>query len=92
MDITDELIRDEMVADAKFSRKLEAFDPYMGNLLESICCPTGPSKQAAFLAFPMGDLNADLSGCPSFFSENTGLHVGFRRLPIYLQESKPLNL
>lgn len=63
MDITAELVRDQIVADAVISDKLAAFNPYMGNLLEPICCHAEPSKWVAFLAFPMGPLNSDLSEC-----------------------------
>ena len=84
VDITAELIRDEIVTDATISHKLEAFDPYMGNLLESICCRVGQSKQAAFLAFPMGDLNGDLSGCLSFSWPYTDIYVDPRPLAVCL--------
>lgn len=43
-------------------RQLEKYDPYAGNLLDVIICQDGPRHQTAFLSFPMGESNRDLSG------------------------------
>jgi hypothetical protein len=61
IEIPAELIRDEIDADARISRKLEKYDPYAGNLLEAVQCQVGPVSQATFLCFPMGESNQELS-------------------------------
>ncbi|KAF5380885.1 hypothetical protein D9615_004029 [Tricholomella constricta] len=66
VDIPAELIRDELSQDAKITQRLEVFDPYMGNLLEPVM-----TRDATFLAFPMGELNRDLNLSPFCQSENS---------------------
>jgi hypothetical protein len=61
IEIPAELIRDEVHADTRISRKLEKYDPYAGNLLEAVQCQVGLVSQATFLCFPMGESNQDLS-------------------------------
>lgn len=61
IEIPAELIRDEISADTHVSCQLEKYDPYAGNLLEAIQCPSGLVSQTAFLCFPMGESNQDLS-------------------------------
>ncbi|KAG6832341.1 hypothetical protein H0H87_001982 [Tephrocybe sp. NHM501043] len=67
VDIPAELIRDELAQDAKISEKLGLFDPYMGNLLQPVTV-----YDSAFLAFPMGELNRDLSNFEPFSSLKSG--------------------
>ncbi|KAF8643784.1 hypothetical protein AX16_008803 [Volvariella volvacea WC 439] len=59
VDVPSELIREELVEDAKLSKELDIFDPYAANLLELI-----RANDALFLTFPMGELNADLNVSP----------------------------
>lgn len=61
MDIPAELIRDEIAQDARTQRDLTHFDPYLGNLLEPVVTYDSPSETAVLLAFPMGELNRELS-------------------------------
>ncbi|KAG5647242.1 hypothetical protein DXG03_000777 [Asterophora parasitica] len=56
VDIPAELIRDELLNDAKIMERLDDFDPYLGNVLETVV-----TRDATFLAFPMGELNWELS-------------------------------
>ncbi|KAJ7122766.1 hypothetical protein C8R44DRAFT_704467 [Mycena epipterygia] len=72
VDIAAELIRDEITEDAKVSREFEEFDPYAGNLLETVIRSDSSSKQSAFLAFPMGELSRDLNISPFVFSKHEG--------------------
>lgn len=62
IEIPAELIRDEINAETRVMRQLEKYDPYAGNLLDIIICEDGPRHQKAFLCFPMGESNRDLSG------------------------------
>jgi len=61
VDIAENLIREQLTIDARITRKLEEFDPQVGNLLDVVCFPEVQSKQPACLVFPMGELNRDLS-------------------------------
>jgi hypothetical protein len=61
VDIPAELVREEIAQDAKVSRELIHFDPFLGNVLEPVVTYDSPSKTSAFLAFPMGELNRELS-------------------------------
>ncbi|KAJ7688411.1 hypothetical protein B0H17DRAFT_657363 [Mycena rosella] len=72
VDIAAELIRDEITEDAKILREFDDFDPYVGNQLESIIRYDSLSKQSAFLAFPMGELNRDLNITPLVYSKDGG--------------------
>lgn len=61
VEVAAELIRAEIAEDAEIMGEFVDFDPYAGNLLEPIVRYDGPSEKSAFLAFPMGELNRDLS-------------------------------
>lgn len=56
VDIPAELIRDQLTQDAKITESMKKFDPYTRNLLQPVV-----TRELAFLAFPMGELNCDLS-------------------------------
>ena len=56
VDVPAKLIREELFRDAQIKEDFEKFDPYTGNLLQSIV-----AHEQAFLAFPMGELNCELS-------------------------------
>lgn len=60
IEIPAELVRDEIESDTHAARKLEKFDPYAGNLLEAVYCPSTRS-QINLLCFPMGESNLELS-------------------------------
>lgn len=60
VDLASELLRDEITTDARITHKLKEFDPYVGNLLGTVWCSYASAK-TAFLVFPMGELNRDLS-------------------------------
>ncbi|KAJ6627504.1 hypothetical protein B0H10DRAFT_1994910 [Mycena sp. CBHHK59/15] len=72
VDVTAELIRDEIIEDANIMHQFEAFDPYVGNQLETIIHYDTPSKKSAFLAFPMGELSRDLNISPYVLSRKKG--------------------
>lgn len=57
IEIPAELIRDEVETDARTTQDLEGFDPFSGNLLESIQLQDGGS----YLCFPMGESKRELS-------------------------------
>ena len=61
IEIPAELIRDEVQTDTRTAQELEDFDPFAGNLLQSIQLQDGGS----YLCFPMGESNRELS---EFFS------------------------
>ncbi|OBZ69202.1 Solute carrier family 25 member 47-A [Grifola frondosa] len=61
VDIPAELIREEITEDARTMQQFHKYDPYAGNMLESLSFFDGPRKKLAFLAFPMGGTNSDLS-------------------------------
>jgi hypothetical protein len=62
VDIAADLIRNELVTDARITRQLKEFDPQLSTQLEVLYCQDMPSYPWAFLLFPMGELNRDLSG------------------------------
>lgn len=64
------MIRDEIAAETRYTRKYEEFDPYAGNLLEAVTPSSSKTTPTAFLAFPMGETNCGLSKVVS-----SGLHV-----------------
>lgn len=55
IDITAELVRQELSTDAQFSRELEQYDPFLANVLEL------QHGAPLFVAFPMGVIGSDLS-------------------------------
>lgn len=61
IDIPGELIREEIDKDARITRELRNYDPYVGNLLESFLCSETGRKSSAYLAFPTGNSNRELS-------------------------------
>ncbi|KAK7054775.1 hypothetical protein VNI00_003238 [Paramarasmius palmivorus] len=66
VDITSELVRDELASDEKMMRSLEQYDPYAGNLMETLR-GSGDSRQ--YLAFPFGELGCDLNVSPILQTE-----------------------
>ncbi|KAG6837293.1 hypothetical protein H0H93_011895 [Arthromyces matolae] len=76
VDVPAEIIRDELSKDAKIMEDFETFDPYMGNLLQTVVV-----SSQAYLAFPMGELNRDLNVSPF---QDLGKEIVFKpfRLPV----------
>ncbi|ETW86045.1 hypothetical protein HETIRDRAFT_311448 [Heterobasidion irregulare TC 32-1] len=66
VDIPSDLIRDEIVADTQESARLEIFDPFLGNNIDSAHWAFGPEK-SSFLAFPMGETTSELNISPIRF-------------------------
>ncbi|KII88338.1 hypothetical protein PLICRDRAFT_110552 [Plicaturopsis crispa FD-325 SS-3] len=65
VDVSAELIREEIEGDTKLLRKRESFDPHLGNLLACVRCDTGPQrKEMTYLAFPIGDTSRSLNISP----------------------------
>jgi hypothetical protein len=75
IDIPAELIRDEISGDAEIWKKFRTFDPYVGDLLEHVPC----DSETAFLAFPMGELNRDLSK-PTFYRTSLLLYTDYDQI------------
>ncbi|TDL24836.1 hypothetical protein BD410DRAFT_837750 [Rickenella mellea] len=67
IDIPFELINEELIANEKFTADKQAFDPFVGNTIESMHCPDGPRKRCVMLAFPMGE-NAERLNISPFLS------------------------
>ncbi|KAJ7067969.1 hypothetical protein C8F01DRAFT_1049740 [Mycena amicta] len=59
VDVTAELIRDELIGSAELQHRWEEFDPFLGNQLD---CVHG--QNLAVLAFPVGELGRDLNLSP----------------------------
>lgn len=55
IDITAELVREELSTDAQLTRELEQYDPFLGNVLEL------QHVAPLFVAFPVGVIGCDLS-------------------------------
>lgn len=66
-DFPRELLRGTLEADTKETRRLRAFDPFLGNLLEITPCHHTQSEFT--VVFPMGELGQQLS------ENNCNLHV-----------------
>ncbi|TFK55080.1 hypothetical protein OE88DRAFT_1732355 [Heliocybe sulcata] len=71
VDIPAELLREEIVADMQASRKLDEFDPCMGDTLEVVGCYDG-RKHGLALAFPMGESKRDLNLSPFSYEQDSG--------------------
>lgn len=59
-----DLVREEIAADVRASQILQDFDPYQGNVLETLTCSRKAGRSLACLAFPMGESYLDLSMSP----------------------------
>lgn len=55
------MIREEVTKDAVHLRGYAELDPYRTDILASFSQPSGSHHVPAFLAFPMGELNSNLS-------------------------------
>ncbi|KAL4258116.1 hypothetical protein AB1N83_008363 [Pleurotus pulmonarius] len=73
VEITSEIIREEVTKDAVNLRGYAELDPYEMNLLASFSQPSDSRHGPAFLAFPMGELNSDLNISPFIISEDSNL-------------------
>ncbi|KAF8892511.1 hypothetical protein BD779DRAFT_1436750 [Infundibulicybe gibba] len=73
VDIAAEIIREEVSIDARATRQLETFDPYVGNLLEPVISYDHSMKPTTFLAFPMGELKRELNLSPFILSGQDGI-------------------
>ncbi|KAJ7592797.1 hypothetical protein C8J56DRAFT_856230 [Mycena floridula] len=72
VDVTADLIREELTADSRMTQELAEFDPFEGNLLQVLSRQETNGKVVSALAFPMGELNRDLNISPFLFSKATG--------------------
>ncbi|KAF9053864.1 hypothetical protein BDZ89DRAFT_1032274 [Hymenopellis radicata] len=64
VDVTAELMREEIENDARALAELAEFDPMSGNLIEPIVQYQSLSPRDIYLAFPMGELFCDLNISP----------------------------
>jgi hypothetical protein len=69
VEIAEDLIRDQLVEDTTLSRAYEKFDPYLGNLLDSF--EPQNANDSAFLIFPTGETNRDLSESLTYAEDST---------------------
>lgn len=60
MAIPEGLIRDELLSEANLTGLPNYFDPYEGQVLETVMRPFG-GRTMPFLAFPMGNIGCELS-------------------------------
>ena len=60
VDIQAELIRDQIMEDARATQEIMREDPYSGNLIDVSSFHVA-RKNLAYLAFPMGETNCQLS-------------------------------
>ncbi|SJL00535.1 uncharacterized protein ARMOST_03848 [Armillaria ostoyae] len=70
VDIAAELIREEIETDAKDVHDKGVYNPYDGNLLETVISYESSRPVSLHLAFPMGELGRDLNLSPFHPSEN----------------------
>lgn len=61
MDIPAELIREHLTEATRYADELRLFNPYAGNVLESVVASDANDKKHTYIAFPMGELKSDLS-------------------------------
>jgi len=61
VDIPADLIREHLTEATRYTDELRSFDPYAGNVLESVVASDANDKKHTYLAFPMGELKSDLS-------------------------------
>ncbi|KAF7440708.1 hypothetical protein PC9H_001055 [Pleurotus ostreatus] len=73
VEITSEVIREEVTKDAVHLRGYAELDPYKMDILASFSQPSGSHHVPAFLAFPMGELNTNLNISPFIISEDSNL-------------------
>ncbi len=59
MDISAELIREQLSEEVALTRRLERFDPYAGNTLDAFRLRNDFLE--SYLLFPSGETNGDLS-------------------------------
>jgi hypothetical protein len=60
IDISGEVIRDEIMIDAATFENAREFDPYQSSLLEPIYTGCDPTKRTTFLALSMDELKREL--------------------------------
>ncbi|KAG7447915.1 uncharacterized protein BT62DRAFT_986039 [Guyanagaster necrorhizus] len=70
VEIAAELIREEIETDAKVLRDQDVYNPYDGNLLETVISYDSLRPTSSHLAFPMGELGRDLNISPFLPSDN----------------------
>ncbi|CCM04730.1 uncharacterized protein FIBRA_06918 [Fibroporia radiculosa] len=68
IDISADIIRDEIIEDTRAMRALDKFNPYVGSMIEAFPCFYGTRENAQYLAFPMGATYNDLNISPLFLS------------------------
>ncbi|KZT71316.1 hypothetical protein DAEQUDRAFT_666367 [Daedalea quercina L-15889] len=78
-----ELVREEIAADARASQALQEFDPYLGSTLETFTCTRKAGRSLTCLAFPMGDSYFDLNISPLTYSRKRGVMVNAIAKPIH---------
>ncbi|KAI4525805.1 hypothetical protein K525DRAFT_289564 [Schizophyllum commune Loenen D] len=72
VDVTAELIREEITHDEELARDTVAFDPLAGNILSPLVYYGSSDKATACLAFPTGELGSDLNISPYAHSADEG--------------------
>lgn len=64
VDVTAELIREEITHDGELARETQTFDPLAGNVIAPVVCFDSSAKAFAHLAFPAGELGNELNISP----------------------------
>ncbi|KAL1729210.1 hypothetical protein EV714DRAFT_213304 [Schizophyllum commune] len=72
VDVTAELIREEITHDEELARDTVTFDPLAGNTLAPVVHYDTPTQATACLAFPTGELGSDLNISPYTRSADEG--------------------
>ncbi|KAK0463972.1 uncharacterized protein EV420DRAFT_1476592 [Desarmillaria tabescens] len=70
VEVAAELIREEIETDARVLHDRSVYNPYDGNLLETVTSYESSTPVSLHLAFPMGELGRDLNISPFLPSEN----------------------
>ncbi|KAJ8468206.1 hypothetical protein ONZ45_g17329 [Pleurotus djamor] len=74
IEITAELIREQIIEDEGYLKKLREFDPFSGTLLASLTPRTTSSSPTVLLCYSMGELNTDLNISPFTVSDSSSLN------------------
>ncbi|KAH8116863.1 hypothetical protein DFH11DRAFT_1577909 [Phellopilus nigrolimitatus] len=64
IDISSELIKEELDFNDRTAEQRVVFDPFDGNTVSATYCYESPRKRSALLVFPTGDLGRDLNVSP----------------------------
>ncbi|KAL1722548.1 hypothetical protein EV715DRAFT_192366 [Schizophyllum commune] len=72
VDVTAELIREEITHDEELARDTVTFDPLAGNTLAPVVYYDSPTQATTCLAFPTGELGSDLNISPYTHNADEG--------------------